>query len=177
MKSNSRRFFVITAFALASTNLTLTYGATVAGLSGYEVFYGVRSNGSAVGVTFAGWTTVNGNSWYSSASSTGGQWIITANFTGDSGLGSSVNVTGGRWYFEDTNGERQYGSLLPGGEVVWPKNLGTDLGCGKGVAVITVPISVESGQMPSQGIINACLDDTHLNKIFPPKVWGTLTIP
>lgn len=106
-----------------------------------------------------------------------GAWFISANFVGNPGIVSgnrnSVTVIGGRWYLEGTDGTRQDGNLLRG-TVTWPASLDVSIGCGPGVAMLSATLS-HNGFKPA-GEISGCIDDTHLDQVYPPKVWGRFEI-
>lgn len=179
MKTKLGKFIATAAFALVSGAASLAHSATITPLSGYEFFNGVRSGNITVGATFAGWTTNgNGRSWHPVPSNNGGVWSATVNYAGSSGIvpdmENSVTVIDGTWFLEGPDGTKQKGRLS-GGTVTWPASLKANIGCGPGVATVTVILALPGGPQPA-GTISGCLNDTHLDKVFPPKVWGTLQL-
>jgi hypothetical protein len=177
VKPKTRIVIVATAFALVSAASSLAQGASLTALSGYEVFKGVQLGNFTAGVSFAGWTTSISGAWSPVPSNNGGAWFISANFVGSPGIVSgnenSVTAIGGRWFLEGTDGTRQDGNLLRG-TVTWPASLGVDIGCGLGIARLNATIS-HNGFRPVGEIIG-CIDDTHLDQVYPPKVWGSFQI-
>jgi hypothetical protein len=145
------------------------------GLSGYEIFPGKNSGSATVGAIFSGWTHENKSPWQG-ASSTGGTWSVSANYSGKPGIDSSVSLTGGRWFL--TNGDAVILGKVTGGTITWPSSLNGELsgrGCGPGVGYFTASLTTNDGR---PGRVIGCLDDTHVFLgTFPPKLWGTLTIP
>jgi hypothetical protein len=174
---NTRSIIVASAFALTSAASSLAHGATVTSLSGYEVFKGVQLGSFTAGVSFAGWTTTISGAWSPVPSNNGGAWFISANFVGNpgivSGTANSVTAVGGRWFLEGTDGTRQAGILLRG-TVTWPASLDLNIGCGPGIAILGATIS-RDGFRPA-GEIRGCIDDTHLDQVYPPKVWGSFQL-
>ena len=144
------------------------------GLSGYEIFPGNSSGSSVSGAIFSGWTHESESPWQG-ASSTGGTWSVSADYTGKPGLGSAVKITGGRWFL--TVGEAVIPGSVTGGTIVWPSLLNSELleyGCGQGVGYVTVSLTTIDGR---KGSLAGCLDDTHVFLgTFPPKLWGTLKL-
>ncbi len=57
--------------------------------------------------------------------------------------------------------------------MAWPQTIADDGGCGAGVAVFTAQLRAPKG---GSGSIAGCLDDTHLSTVFPPHIWGQLTL-
>lgn len=179
MESKIRSFLVAIAFALAGGSFSLAHGASITALSGNEFFNGVRSGNITVGATFAGLTTHgDGTSWHPAASNSGGLWAVSANYVGFPGIvpgtENSVTVIGGTWFLEGADGTTQTGNILSG-SVSWPATLHANIGCRPGIAKLTVAISLLNSNQQA-GVINGCLDDTHLDKVFPPKIWGTLQL-
>jgi hypothetical protein len=135
--------------------------------SGHETVIGAGS------ASFAGWTHAgDGSAWVPSPGD-GGSWSTSVTYTGTPGLGSSVSFTGGTWSWQQANGTIRQGQVLSG-SVRWPPDGNTDIGCGKGIGVVAATLSL-GGATPAGGI-NACLDDTHLATVFPPQIWGNLTL-
>ena len=130
------------------------------------------------GVTFAGWTGGDGTDpdGWSEYPGTGGRWGTAINYKGDAGIGSSVELVSGFWYWKQPSGSTHSG-LLTGGTVLWPETLDKDIGCGPGIATVEATVVALRLEVPvAPGTLNACLDDTHLATVFPPRVWGTLTL-
>jgi hypothetical protein len=179
VESKIRRVLVAIAFALATGSFSLAHAATSIGLSGYEVSNGDRSDNITVGAVFAGWTTDNGSTWFPLSYTSGNTWAITANYQGHPGFipghnTNSVDIIGGSWILIAADGTTLLSGSLNSGTVTWPANPGAELnGCGKGVAVLDINVFTSTEQ---PGTITGCLDDTHLHQVFPPKVWGTLTL-
>lgn len=165
------------ALAFAGCSVGPVKGPESTGLSGHEVFNGNRAGNVVTGAIFAGadnkvcdcWTNDNG----------GGTWSTSINYRGQGGLGSSVTVTGGRWSWLRADGVIRSGRIVDG-QVTWPSTLDSNaMGCGSGVARFAVTLSL-AGQSGG-GTIKGCLDDSHLDPrqqpfVFPPKLWGTLTL-
>lgn len=148
--------------------------AAVTPVSGYEISPGITFSGATFGVTFAGWTAPSANQWWPIVTNTGGSWYAVANYTGDPGIGGSVTVFGGHWGLE-ANGAGRSGRILRGGRIQWPETGVSDIGCGPGVATIDVPISQGDSRRPAGRLIG-CLDDTHLDRVFPPQTWGRIQL-
>jgi hypothetical protein len=58
------------------------------------------------------------------------------------------------------------------GSVKWPANINATVdgsNCGPGVATFTATLR-------AKGNITGCLDDTHLQTVFPPHIWGVLSL-
>jgi hypothetical protein len=53
----------------------------------------------------------------------------------------SVTLVGGKWSFLFFDGTLRRGKVT-GGEVKWPRDQNTDIGCGDGVAVVDADLSV-----------------------------------
>jgi hypothetical protein len=164
-------------FLLAGCGGARTRGAITVGLSGLELFSG-KSAGSVAtaGTLFAGKDNDACNCW--TMSDTGGVWTASVSYTGRPGIGSSgVTVTGGKWFWQQANDVIHAGKVTAG-RVAWPESIDADpFKCGKGVATVTLSLVGPSGQ----GNFTGCLDDTHLDPraqpfVFPPKIWGTLTL-
>lgn len=184
MESKIRSFLVAIAFALAGGSFSVAHGASITALSGNEFFNGVRSGDGditvTVGATFAGLTTHGGGtSWHPAASNNGGLWAVVVNYRGRPGIvpeteNSVTVIGGGTWFLEGADGTTQSGKILSG-KVSWPATLHANIGCQPGIAKFTVFISLLNSDQQA-GEINGCLDDTHLDKVFPPKIWGTLQL-
>jgi len=163
------------AIALGGCASTVKAPAISHGLSGYEIFPGNTSGSVTAGALFSGWTHESNSPWQG-ASSTGGTWSVTANYTGKPGIDGSVPITGGKWIL--AVGEAVIVGKVTGGTITWPSSLKSELsgrGCGQGIGYVSVSLTTNEGR---QGKMTGCLDDTHVFLgIFPPKIWGTLTIP
>lgn len=149
----------------------LAHGEHTTGVSGLELFPGVKAGEVTKGVLFSGPTNAVCDCW--TTTDNGGTWVAAVDRVGHAGLGSAIAVVGGRWFWEQGNDIVHFGRIL-GGSAQWPADLTTDLGCGPGVAQFFVTLSV-SGQTAG-GTLTGCLDDTHVPFVFPPKIWGTLTL-
>jgi hypothetical protein len=145
------------------------------GLSGYEIFPGKISGSATTGALFSGWTNESKSPWQG-ASSSGGTWSVTANYSGRPGIDNAVNVTGGKWVL--TLGDAVILGKVAGGKITWPSSLNSDVsgrGCGQGIGYVAVSLTTNEGR---SGSMTGCLDDTHVFLgTFPPKLWGTLMIP
>ena len=152
------------------------FASTVTGISGYEVSPGVSYGGATYGASFVGWTNTATvpTTWQPAPSSTGGEWAITVNYVRTSD--SAATVFGGYWSLETSTGERFSGKVVPGGTVVWlaanPACTGNE-SIGVDVASVTLQIKTYSGIL---GTVNGCLDDQHPGTVFPPQVWGTVSL-
>ena len=163
------------AVLLAGCGTARTRGATTVGFSGLELFSG-NAGASAPGTLFAGKDNDVCNCW--TTTDNGGVWTASVSYTGRPGIGSSgVSVTGGKWSWQDVNDVIYFGKVKRG-RVRWPASADADpFGCGKGVASVTLSLT----GMTEEGVFTGCLDDTHLDPraqpfVFPPKMWGTLTL-
>jgi hypothetical protein len=167
---------VIVGSGLALLATTAAAAVVSTAFSGYEVFPGYRGYscpaGSTCGTTFAGWTDSAG-SWVPPQSSNGGSWAASITYSGTPGPGSKVTITAGRWTWRQPDATLSFGAILPGGQVVWPPDLATDIGCGSGVARFHATITTAGGTV---GAMDGCLDDTHTPEVFPPRVWGNLSL-
>jgi hypothetical protein len=165
------------AFVLTGCGAARTRGETTMGLSGLELFSGkTGASVTAPGTLFAGKDNKVCNCWTTSDS--GGAWTASVSYAGQPGIGSSgVSVTGGKWFWQQANDVIHFGKVK-GGRVRWPASLDADpFGCGKGVASVTLSLT----GLSEEGTFTGCLDDTHLDPraepfVFPPKMWGTLTL-
>jgi hypothetical protein len=157
--------------ALGAWQGAFAHGEHTTGLSGRELFPGTKDTEVTKDVVFAGTANAVCNCW--TAADNGGTWVAVVDRVGPSGLGSSTALVGGRWFWEQANDIVHFGRVLSG-SVQWPAGLATDIGCGPGVAQFVAILSV-SGQATG-GTLTGCLDDTHLPFVFPPKIWGTLTL-
>ena len=163
------------AFVLTGCGTARTGGATTMGLSGLELFGG-KTGASATTPLFAGKDNKVCNCW--TTSDNGGAWTTSVSYAGRPGIGSSgVSVTGGKWFWQQANDVIHFGKVK-GGRVRWPASADADpFGCGKGVASVTLSLT----GLSEEGTFTGCLDDTHLDPraepfVFPPKLWGTLTL-
>ena len=146
------------------------------GLSGFEIFIGDREGSRTTGVLFSGWIHDTKPSWQTE-SKPNSFWVVSANYTGTPGIGGSVNLTGGKWLL--TAGDTVLVGTIAGGTIAWPASLNAEISghkCGQGVGYVDVAIVTNEGHR--SGKVIGCLDDTHVQfGTFPPKIWGTLTIP
>jgi hypothetical protein len=148
------------------------------GFSGYELSAGgpcpPGTPGTTCGTSFGGWTNGPNGHW-SLLPGHGGSWAATINYSGTPGIGSAVTLTGGSWSWNPRSGPPHAGAILTG-QVTWPSSLSTSIDrCGPGVATINAVIAEGTSTTPG-GSITGCLDDTHLSTVFPPHIWGTLTL-
>lgn len=161
------------AFVLTGCGTARTGGATTTGLSGLELF---GASATIPATLFAGKDNKVCNCW--TTSDNGGAWTASVTYTGQAGIGSSgASITGGKWFWQEANDVIHSGKVK-GGRVRWPASADADpFRCGKGVASVTLSLSGVS----EDGTFTGCLDDTHLDPraepfVFPPKMWGTLTL-
>ena len=164
------------AFLLTGCGAARTRGEVTTGLSGLELFSGKTGSSVTAGTLFAGRDNKVCNCW--TTSDNGGAFTASVSFAGQPGIGSSgVSVTGGKWLWQQANDVIHFGKVR-GGRVRWPASADADsFGCGKGVASVTLSLTGVS----EEGTFTGCLDDTHLDPratpfVFPPKMWGTLTL-
>jgi len=164
------------ACVLTGCGAAQTRGATTVGLSGVEIFGGKTAASVTGPVLFAGKDNKVCNCWTTSDS--GGTWTASVSYSGQPGIGSSgVSVTGGKWFWQQGNDVIHFGKVK-GGRVRWPATADADaFGCGKGVGSVSLSLTGVS----EEGTFTGCLDDTHLDPraepfVFPPKMWGTLTL-
>lgn len=165
------RRFSLVIVGLAAVMLALSpitaAAATTQGISGWEIFPGVRSETTVYGATFAGWTdkvnTTAPIQWVPPLG-TGGNWILSINYTGTPGAGRTVAVTGGWWSLR--KGSTRYSGLVTPGSVTWSATST----CGTNNAVVRLGLLTFTG---ISGSVTGCLDDQH---VFPPQVWGTVTL-
>jgi len=184
MKPNSHATARLVASALLVLWLTGWHAALaqVVCLSGLEVSIGTTSGSGANGVTFAGTDNalVTPCPRPNTSASAGGAWIASINRTGPAGLGHTVSVIGGKWFYEPEGGTLHSGAVT-GGWVMWPDNLSQDkFGCGQGVAKFNITLLVLLPH-PGRGTFEGCLDDTHLDPrlqpfVFPPQILGKLSL-
>ncbi len=160
----------LAALMLVLSPITATAtAATAHGISGLELFQGIRSGGTTYGTTFAGWTadtTAVPGGWV--AKGTGGSWILSINYTGTPGPGVGVTVISGKWSLRMA-GTTYSGYVAAGGTVTWIDSML----CGTGNATVDLTLVAVTGP----GSVVGCLDDRHLATVFPPHVWGTVTLP
>ena len=161
------------AFLLTGCGTARTRGEVTTGLSGLELF---SASVTAPEALFAGKDNEVCNCW--TISDNGGAFTASVSFAGQPGIGSSgVSVAGGKWLWQQANDVIHFGKVK-GGRVRWPASSDADpFGCGKGVASVTLSLTGVS----EEGTFTGCLDDTHLDPratpfVFPPKMWGTLTL-
>ena len=165
------------AFVLTGCGASRTRDAATMGLSGVELFSGKTSASvTTSGTLFAGKDNKVCNCW--TTSDNGGVWTTSVSYSGKPGIGSSgVSVTGGKWFWQQVNDVIHFGKVKEG-RVRWPSSADADpFGCGKGVASVTLSLT----GLSEEGTFRGCLDDTHLDPraepfVFPPKMWGTLTL-
>ncbi len=163
------------ALVVALAGVGSAYAMVSTAFSGYEIFPGYHGyncpTGTTCGTTFSGWTDT-ATYWVPLRNSNGGSWSASINYQGTPGIGHEVAITGGRWIWLQPDGTFRYGPI-GNGKVAWPSSLSADIGCGSGVAHFQAAIATVSGVT---GSISGCLDDTHLAQVFPPRVWGTLSL-
>jgi len=163
------------ALLAALLGVGIAYAAASTNFSGYEIFPGYHGYNCPVATTcaatFTGWTDA-ASSWAPPRLSDGGSWSASINYQGTPGIGHSVSIGGGRWAWLQPDGTFRNGSIVSG-QVMWPPVLTADIGCGAGVASIQAMLRTLSGV---GGTLSGCLDDTHLAQVFPPRVWGTLSL-
>ena len=162
----------LAALLLVLSPITAAAATATAGISGLELFPGISHGGTTYGTTFAGWTdstnAVGPRSWVAPPG-TGGIWILSINYTGTAG--KQVKVKSGRWWLRMADGTTFFGRVASG-VVIWPGAGGWRSGsCGDNA---TVDLTLVSQIGP--GSVKGCLDDQHLDKVFPPHVWGTVTV-
>jgi hypothetical protein len=158
----------------ASPNAEAAQPLVPTGVSGYEVFPGIHKARSSVtsGASFGGWTNAPlANAWVPRSRSAGGYWGVTVNYRGTPGLGSSVTILPGGYWFLQGGGAALAGQVQSG-VVVWPASRATDIGCGAGVATVVATLAIAGGGALA---LHACLNDTHLSTAFPPEVWANVT--
>jgi hypothetical protein len=147
------------------------------GLSGFEIFIGDREGNRTTGVLFSGWVHDPKPGWQPK-SNPNSFWVVSANYTGTPGIGGSVDLTGGKWLL--AAGDAVLIGTIAGGTIAWPKSLNVELSghkCGEGIGYVDVAV-VNERKGHREGRVTGCLDDTHVQfGTFPPKIWGTLTIP
>jgi hypothetical protein len=164
----------LAAVMLALSPVTVAAATTAQGISGWEFFPGIRSAATVYGASFGGWTddvnTAAPVQWVPPPGS-GGNWILSINYTGVPGPASSTAVTGGRWSLRSPGGPRKSGYVVSGA-VMWPAS-DEDVGCGTANATVVLVLVTTAGH---PGSVNGCLDDQHLASVFPPRVWGTVTL-
>lgn len=161
MKSLSLRTAAIALACAVLLNgaVVVALAATSVGITGYEIFPGIRLGPVNYGTTFIGRTDA------------GGSWAAAVNYTGTPGIGGRATIVGGAWALR--NPDRTLFGRVSSGTVVWPDSLTTTVpgsSCGAGIAAFTATLS-------NGGSIVGCLDDTHLATVFPPTIVGTLTLP
>lgn len=149
--------------------------------SGYELFPGINSGEVVAGVIFVGWTTPDAAIWYPPSAQTGGFWAASVNRVGAAGIGDQGFIESGRWIAQLPDGTRVIGTAacdIGAGNctVTWPATLDGDIGCGAGIGRFHVELAIEEPEGGGTGAMDGCLDDTHLTTVFPPQVWGTLTL-
>jgi hypothetical protein len=163
---------LLALLALTVMGAQAAFAALSTGISGVEASAGFSCGpGKTCGATFLGWTDSAGT-WVppNDPTVTRGAWSAVINYTGSPGLGSHVDITGGTWSLSKS------GTTLAGrvkdGLVTWPQT-GGNLGCGTDIATFTATLRALKG---TSGTINGCLDDTHLSTVFPPHMWGQLSL-
>lgn len=162
---------ITVVLCLVATPLSAAADGTQFGISGYEISPGFRVGSVTYGVAFAGWTNALNSPWVASSGGDGGSWATVTNYTGTAGI--SASVFGGYWRRVTSTGVVSFGRVLSG-TVSWP-GLSGDNGCGVGVASFLIAISRGYSVSPT-GAIAGCLDDTHIPIVFPPRIWGTVTL-
>jgi hypothetical protein len=151
------------------------------GISGLELLPQIQFGNTVIPATFVGWTDsanmASPTVWVPPAGSTGGNWSLSIRYTGTPGGNPSTPNTvvvqqGGLWSLRLANGN-SYSGLVGGGFVTWPWKGGT-LGCGTDNATVVLSLVTVTGGF---GGVQGCLDDQHLTTgVFPPRVWGTVTL-
>lgn len=146
-------------------------------LSGYEFLLGtsctIDGQPATCGVEFGGWTGGGGqvaNGWTPFPGTDEGLWKASVDRTGTAAFGGTSNLVGGSFYVLFTNGTVISGKV-DGGTVNWPATSTADIGCGTGVAKVSVDLSFKGGRA---GTFQGCLHDLPAGSVIPPKIWGTL---
>jgi hypothetical protein len=149
-------------------------------VSGYEFLLGTSCTIGTCGVEFGGWTGGSGqvaNGWTPFPGTGQGLWKASVNYTGKAMFGDGVHVhvvdvVGGSFDLLFTNGTTVLGAV-PHGTVTWPPSGSGDIGCGVGVAVVSVNVTFTRGAM-GPGSFKGCLHDLPAGSVIPPKIWGRL---
>lgn len=146
-------------------------------LSGYEFRLGtpctINGDAGKCGVQFGGWTGGSGqeaDGWTPFPGNKQGLWKAEVNYTGSPDFGATVDLKSGSFDLFLKHRLPVSGTVT-GGMVEWPADE-TDgsLGCGPGVAKVTVFLSI--GGSPHE--FDGCLHDLPAGTIIPPTIWGAL---
>lgn len=174
---------LLPVIALSLAGLGAASGQEAIPISGYEIFPGVSSGDTRIGVIFAGWTAPDAAVWHPTGEQTGGFWAASLSRIGPAGIGGRVIVLSGRWLMQTPGGARFIGDAACSAStencsVDWPAALDGDIGCGPGVGRFHIELAIRriDGQDSGTGTIDGCLDDTHLTTVIPPTVRGTITL-
>lgn len=174
---------LLPVIALSLAGLGAASAQEVIPISGYEIFPGVGSDDTRIGVTFAGWTAPDAAVWHSTSEQTGGFWAANLTRIGSAGIGGRVIVLSGRWLMQTPSGSRFVGdaacsAALENCAADWPGTIDSDIGCGPGVGRFHIELAIRQldGQGSGTGTVDGCLDDTHLTTVIPPTAWGTIMI-
>src|SRR5262245_3286347 len=135
---------------------------------------------------FGGWTGGSGQvagGWTPFPGTGQGLWKASVNYIGKAMFGDGVHVhvvyvVGGSFDLLFTNGTTVLGTVIPGtppkvSTVTWPPSVLGDIGCGKGVAVVSVNVTITRGAT-GPGSFQGCLHDLPGGSVIPPQIWGTL---
>ena len=179
MRYHLLRLIAILAVLLVALWPLSTLAATSVNISGLEVFPGIPNGGKVYGTTFVGWVAGSGavpGGWAPCTTGHCGAWTVAINYSDPNGTGigkGPATILTGIWFLKtpNPNGHNFSGTVL-GGTVTWPPALSTDIGCGDGVATVSVGLSFSSG---GAGSFGGCLDDTHPTTVLPPHIWGTIS--
>jgi hypothetical protein len=115
------RWLVILLVALlamsASPSAEAAQPLVPTGVSGYEAFPGIhKALGSVTsGASFGGWTNApSADAWVPRSHSTGGSWGVTVTYSGTPGLGRSVTILPGGYWFLQGGGAALAGQVQSG---------------------------------------------------------------
>lgn len=144
-------------------------------LSGYEFLLGrsctIDGQSAKCDVQFGGWTGGSGpvvNGWKLFPGNEEGLWKAKVNYSGTPEFGKKVAIVSGSFDVLFRNGKVVSGTVA-NGSVQWPSDAETNIGCGNGVATVSVTIS---GGGPSSFV--GCLHDLPAGSVIPSRIWGTL---
>jgi hypothetical protein len=127
------------------------------------------------GAHFVGWSGGEGkgpDGWTAFPGDGKAVWEADVNHKGKVDFGSTVDLLSGRLVLR-VKGQRIVTEFVTHGTVVWPPSAISDLGCGEGVANVTVSFKSRHGRPAS---FVGCLHDLPAGSVVPPKIWGTLSI-
>jgi hypothetical protein len=99
-------------------------------------------------------------------------WEADFNHRGKIDFGSTIDLFSGRLVLR-VKRQTIVTEFVTHGTVVWPPSAISDLGCGEGMANVTVSFKSRHGRPAS---FVACLHDLPAGSVVPPKIWGTLSI-